>query len=103
MAKWQSTLDVVEAWKAAQNDEISIQELASIVHKKLLDLPALGVNEDQGRLELAESFEDLSADPKATSNEFDYLWSYLYDWADQIIGPKTGPWNQKRACWVKIF
>lgn len=103
MAKWQSTLDLAEEWEAAQNKEISTARLAAIVHKKLLELPALGEEYDQKRVEIAEEFECLAADPEVTFDEFNMLWEELYDWADQNIGAQVMPWDQKKVCWVRLF
>ena len=105
MAKWQRTLDIQEEWKQSSDGDITILELAKVIHRKLGALRPFG----DGSLD--ETREDILADCASRIRdaekygedipveEFDYLMESLYNWGDTEIG-RTREWPPKKACWI---
>ena len=97
MATWKYKINVKEEWKKAQNDEISLQELAGLIATKLETLPCY---KDEDLQTIVEDLENFSEDPSGTKDDFDYVWEAVYDWGDTIL--KDG-WPQTRMCWIGTF
>lgn len=96
MANWLRTLDIKNEWKLAKKHELSPQELATIVAKRLREMRPHGIPDvDDVRAGLIEEFEAFAADEYLDNDDFDELWERLYDWAD-------GRLPQGRVCWVVI-
>lgn len=98
MANWQRHLRLQPEYGRAQDDELSICELAGVVAKRLRALRPLGDESlDNERDEIAEEFESLAGDPNASTNDFDEAMHRLFDWGDTSLDES---WNGKKACWV---
>lgn len=95
MANWQYTLDIEEAWKQAQEDKLTPQQLATIIADKLYDLPLVGNGKDS----VMHNFRNLAANPEADFDDFDVEMEILYDWADTNLTP--GKWPPDKLCWIK--
>lgn len=92
MANWKHTLNLKVEWEQADEDKITVQQLASIVAAKLskIDFKDEDVNYD--RDEFVDELEGFSEDLTATKNDFDNVWERLYDWADD-----------EHRLWIEIF
>lgn len=98
MANWQRHLKLQPEWGQAQDEEISPQELAAVIAKRLKALmPFKDGYAEQQRLDLVDDFEAAAEDADLTVNDFDYLMSELYDWGDIRLDDK---WNGKKVCWI---
>ncbi len=102
MADWQRTIHLNPEWDKALNEEISPQEMAGIVAKRLASLSpltgsvALAIAE-LVRGQLIEEFEQLAKDEDAGDNEFNELMTQLYDWGDRTL---DNHWNGKKVCFI---
>ncbi len=106
MTDWQRTLNLLPEWERAQDNEISPQQMAGVISKRLLDLEPFSGDDfgiDHERVVMAEAFEDLSTGTEAGAEEFDALMSDLYDWADTRLDDGVGLFGAKMACWVRTF
>jgi hypothetical protein len=96
MAKWQRTLDIRDVW-----DSGDIPLVANIAADRLAHLARFDdENLEDEKQNLADELRDLSEDPKATANDFDDVWSRVYDWADRSLDSQ---WNGRKVCWIKTF
>jgi len=105
MANWQSTLDIQEEWQKTGDGDMSCQELAGIIAKRLksLKLPHVVKSNEivmEERQELIEEFEGLSEDSSANNNDIDNVMASLYDWGDISL---DNDWPHKKVCWIKTF
>lgn len=103
MAKWERKLDLAPEWQQAEDHEIAVQQLATVVAKRLEALqPFVGENESLEREKqvLVEEFQDLSEDEDADTDDFDILLTALYDWADTSLDDN---WNGRKACWISRY
>ena len=100
MANWQLKLDLKDVY----HKDLSIQELAGIVADRLEalvmplcgDTPSLILEQS----DLVDYFRSMRDDLDVTAEDFDYLMSDLYDWADTSLDDKC---NGKKLCWVETF
>jgi hypothetical protein len=101
MAKWQNTLDLADVWDKVDTQEISIQELAGVIAKRLKKIKR-NIPEDllEDKHFIVEDFIDLSKNEAATDEDFNEVMTYLYDWADT---PLDDEWNGKKVCWINTF
>ena len=83
MAQWNHTLDIVDAWKKADNDEISIHEFATQVLVKFRSL-SLGKNYESTKAEIIDRLESFVEDPTADKDDFDDVLDELHDFADDV-------------------
>lgn len=98
MAKWQRHLRMQPEWGQAQEDELTIQELAGVVAKRLRALrPFAEEHIEEKRDELAEEFEWIAKSPDADREDFDSWMEELYDWGDTRL---DADWNGKKVCWI---
>lgn len=98
MADWRRTLRLQPEWGLAKEYEISIQELAGVIAKRLRSLADFGSGLDQERDEIADELEDLSEDKLAYTSELDSIMCRLYEWGDQPIGRAT--FSGPKVCWI---
>lgn len=107
MADWQRELDLTDLWKKEEAGEITVQEIAKELAKRLEALAPFGFkNEglDHEKENLVGEFEDIANDPSADQSDFNYLMDVLYDWADTpLVGAFSGKRSNKKACWVKTI
>ena len=102
MSNWQRVLDIKDAWQSASDSEISPQELAAVISRKLRSLRDFGDSViDDKKEEIAGWFDCLADDDEATTGDFDSVMGELYDWADVQIDGDV--FNAKKVCWVKTF
>lgn len=102
MAVWMRELNLLPEWSAAQDDEISPQEMAGVIAKRLRALHPFGddmLNEQ--RDEIADEFEAFSEEESASVTWFDDIMGSLYDWADTKISGEF--FDAKKACWVRTL
>jgi hypothetical protein len=95
MSQWVRTLDIKTEWDQVADDKLSINELASIIAKKLNRFGLVDDVELQG---IIDDMEMLGED--ATIEDFNCIMENLYDWADT---PLDNEFGGKRNCWVKTF
>ena len=110
MSDWQRKLNIKDAWDASANGDMSSQELAGVIAKRLRKLkPFVGDRIDNDlaeyldnkRDEIAEEFEAIAEDSDSDTKDFDYVMDELYDWGDEMIGDgSVGFSRTKKACWV---
>lgn len=116
MADWQFRLDLKDAWKKAENDEINTVELSKIIVERIKalvveirerskskdaverflarDFPRMATNLEKDVLVFFEEIVDAENDD---TELFDYAMSELYDWADTSLDDK---WGGRKMCWV---
>ena len=97
MSKWVNRLDLKDLWKAINAGNLTIQELAKAVAKRIRKMPCYKKYEDQLD-EIATSFEYCGE----SVEEFDSYLSELYDWADTPLLTPKGQ-MQRKICWVATF
>src|SRR5687768_8620018 len=102
MADWQRTLDIVDIWNQAQDEEITPQQLAAIIAKRLDKLQNFHDSVIDGiKSHLIEQFKLLSENEDTEDeDEFNILMNDLYNWADISLDGKFGG---KKVCWIKTF
>lgn len=101
MAKWQRSLKLNPEWEQCQSGEISRQELAASIARKLKAMRPLPPSDyDAEREELADVFEDMAEDGDLSEDEFNGVMHDLYDWGDT---PLDDNWNGKKVCWVDVL
>ena len=97
MANWQRELNISNAFRQAQDDEITHEELAAEIAKKLLALRPFNIQTiDLEREDIADDFAHFEGDV----DEFYHLMDRLYNWADTALDDK---WNGRKVCWVRTF
>jgi len=101
MAKWINTLDVSDVWDKADEGEITVAELARVVHDRLTAIPAYSnADVEYERQTLIEEFESLADDEDSDFDAFNYSWDRLYDWGDTSLDTV---FNGRKVCWLKVF
>lgn len=101
MAKWQRKIYLQPHWHQASEHEISIQELAGVVAKKLRGIVPFKVEDiESKRLDLVAEFEWLAKSPDSDREDFDFWMEELYDWGDTRL---DNEWNGKKVCWIDII
>jgi hypothetical protein len=101
MTIWQRTLNIKDLWEQREAEEISVEQLAHGIGARLKALaPFDGEHAylNDTKDDLAEQFEEFSGDEV---EDFDWIMSELYDWADIQIGGKF--FDAKKVCWVKTW
>ncbi|MDO8611102.1 MAG: hypothetical protein Q7R95_11305 [bacterium] len=100
MANWKRRLDIKEDWQKADGGEISIQDLAASISKKLQELDNFGIvaiDIDLEKQDLIVCFDDLAKNQDANTNEFDSLMEELYNWGDISLDGKLAG---DKVCWI---
>jgi hypothetical protein len=100
MANWQRHIYLNPEWQQAKDGELTIQELAGVVAKRLRALKPFHEQDhdlNEKRDEIAEEFEYIAKTPSATASDFDNWMGELYDWGDTSL--EQG-WNGKKVCWI---
>ena len=100
MANWQRKIILNPEWDQAKDGEISYQELAAVITKRLRALKPFKAELDdlnEELTEIADEFEWLGASADTNVAAIDDLMHRLYDWGDQRL---DGDWNGKKVCWV---
>lgn len=95
MTEWRHTLDLSAPWQAYVDGEMSIQELASSVSKRLSGVKMRDDDLAMERNDICEAFDDLAEDDDATEGEFNSLMVELYDFGDMRL--KDG----SKVMWVR--
>ena len=86
MANWQRKIDIKDSWKKAENKEITFQDLAKIIYKKLSKIEKFGIEEIDDELEeLIWEFKSVITDQYLDEEYFDDLMKRLYDWGDTLV------------------
>jgi len=101
MANWINKLDLSDVWDKVNDYEISVQELAGTIAKRLSNINK-GLDEDLIWLRdnLVDEFEGMAEDEEAEQVDFNYAMKDLYDWADT---PLDSNWPGKKVCWVATY
>ena len=94
MSNWLNRLELKDLWKAMDKNEITIQQLAKQVAKRIRRLKCYKANEEILE-ELAYNFENCEEDVE----EFDNWLSELYDFGDTPTGDYNGTIADK-LCWI---
>jgi hypothetical protein len=100
MANWQRSIKLNPEWQQAKDGEITIQQLAAVLAKRLRTLRPFGESDDdlnEKRDEIAEEFEYIAQTATATAEDFDNWMEELFDWGDTSLDQG---WPRKKACWV---
>jgi hypothetical protein len=85
MSKWKAELDLSEEWSQADDEEITIYQLATTVADRLeqLSVPGLSVRGHNERRDLVHGFREFAADGTESADDFDEIFAELYEWADE--------------------
>jgi hypothetical protein len=83
MAQWNYKLDVKEPWRQRQEGEITIQQLAATVAKRLVKVDFRDEDINFDRDDFVDELLGLSEDTSATADDFDDVLARLYDFADE--------------------
>lgn len=98
MANWQRTIKLNPEWDQCGDDEITRQELAASIARKLNALrPIPDDGSEERRLELVDTFEGMGGDEDLSEREFNGMMDELYDWGDMRLDDN---WNGKKVCWI---
>lgn len=100
MANWQRTVRLNPEWGQAKDSEITPQQLAAAIAKKLRAIrPFKSELDDLNETldEIASEFEEMGKDGGTTTDDVDMLMHDLYDWGDIRL---DSDWNGKRACFI---
>jgi hypothetical protein len=98
VANWQRSIKLNPEWDQCGGGEITRQELAASIARKLSALHPLEHEQaEETRLELADSFEDMGRDADLSEAEFNGMMDDLYDWGDMAL---DASWNGKKVCWI---
>ena len=98
MSQWKYTLHIKNEWKACKEGMMNIKDLALSVIKKL---QAFKIEDDFELDDIIEELQFFTTQEEQDVNEFDNIWSRLYDWADQTLDSSS--WPHKKLCWVETF
>ena len=80
MRRWRYRIALKKAWKAAKNGELSTEELAKTAGRRIRYLLTTNPKLDCTLIDdIAFDLENFSGDD---TEEFDYTWDRLYNWAD---------------------
>lgn len=85
MANWKHTIDMQPEWKQSQDGQGSVR---AVIQKLSHQCEAMPAHLRDSELEdVLCSFQNLldntPEDEDVDADEFDYVWSELYDWADE--------------------
>lgn len=119
MADWQFKLDLKDAWKKAQDDEINTIELSKVIVERIkaliVEIRGRSNSNDVVEKILAKSFprmadvleeevlilfEEIVDTENDDVEAFDGAMSDLYDWADTRL---DSHWNGRKMCWVSTL
>lgn len=99
MANWQRHIYLQPEWGQAQEEEITLQELAAVIAKRLRGIiPFPDEYIERERDELIDMFEGAADDETLTTADFDWCMNALYDWGDIQISGKF--FDAKKVCWI---
>jgi hypothetical protein len=98
MANWQRTLDMRDVWEIGD-----VCLVAQTAADRLRALKPFEIEDiDWEKENLIDELEDLAKDdPSPTTDEFDYIWDKVYDWADTLLEGEAR--NGKKVCWIRTF
>ena len=100
MANWQRRVRLNPEWDKARDGEITYQQLAVVIAKRLRALRPFKAEFDNLNEELAEiadEFEWLGTNAGTAAKDTDGVMHSLYDWGDQRLDDN---WNGKKVCWI---
>ena len=97
MAQWVRRLNIKDAWKQAQEDEITSIDLAKVIVEKL---KRFNLEDDWELQDIITEFESFIEDNEDDDSWFNSIFNSLYDWADT---PLDNEWNGKKNCWIETF
>lgn len=98
MANWKCKLNIAEAWRAHEKEEIALTDLAHAIAKEIQSSDARYFITPLGLAELFESFnEDEWDDDWTAEEEFSSLMAQLYDWGNTVL---DATWSASRMCWI---
>lgn len=81
MPNWNYKIDVRDAWRKAQNDEITPAQFCTEVVDALKKLPP-GLFSNSALGGIYNDLQSCAANLDCDANDFDEIWERLYDWAD---------------------
>lgn len=94
MKKWKYSIDISDAWNKSKKGIITTKELIPIIIKKI----KTWIKNYEDDYDLSEILEDMDlltyskyGSEEELEDEFDYIWSRFYDWADY------------NRCWIKTI
>lgn len=102
MANWQRKVDFSSYTQQYDNAELSVQEFAKIVAKKLQGLQKFTDNRINLALDsIVQDFEDLAANDEYdfAEDDFNFLLNDLYTWGDMFV---DGRLSGKKVCWIQM-
>ncbi len=100
MANWKYTLNVKDAWQQTKAGEMTIAQFATHAAEKIKALP---VEDDPELTSIVIDLAMIAADPDPNVEEFNGVWNELYDWADQVVGTRSGTIWPDKMCWIRTF
>ncbi len=97
MANWQNRLDLKDLWEGERKGELTTQQVAKEVAKRIRAMRVYKKYEDELE-EIATNFEYCEED----LDEFNDYLEDLYVWGDTPLPTPKGQ-MQKKLCWIKTF
>jgi hypothetical protein len=100
MANWQRNIRLNPEWEQSKDGQITYQQLAAAIAKKLRALRPFKAELDDINEQLdtiASEFEGMADDASTSADDIDSVMHDLYDWGDMRL---DGEWNGKRVCFV---
>ncbi len=94
MSNWINKLSLKDLWKARDENNLTIQQLAQQVAKRIEKMPCYKKYEKYLRVIVSE-FRCCEEDIE----EFDNILKDLYDWADTPLRTPRGE-MQRKLCWI---
>lgn len=98
MTQWNQTLNLMPEWSLAKNGTITVQQMAGVVAQRRRKLDFTD-DHNYERDDIAEVFEDISADEEATTLDFDLALNELYDFGDTRVSGAF--FDAVKLCWIK--
>jgi len=104
MADWRLKIDLSDFWHKYP-DEITLQEVSKKLIFVLGNLKKIVAKRFPDYLDELESiiddFQPFVEDETMHVDDFDYVLSNLYDWADTHLDDKS--FGGKKLCWIDTF
>jgi len=92
MANWKYVVNTLPEWEQAQEDKLEIKALITALDGRFqASLPAELYEEIEELFDQLKGLIEDAGDDDVDADEFDEVWSQIYDWADA------------RRIWIKTF
>jgi hypothetical protein len=96
--KWKNNINIVKEWDKAEKKKITINELATILMKKIKKLKVFTQDKDLKNIyDKIEDSVETSKDKDMSIKKFNKYMDELYDWGDDIV-KEDG--ESVRKCWI---